>query len=225
MAQVIIFGAGRGADAAHRYLKADSEHEVCGFTVESQYLNTDSFNGLDLVDFAHLKDKYPPSEFKLFAPLGFDNLNKIRQAKYEAGKDLGYDFISYVHSGIPQIEPFNVGENCFILENNSINLDAKIGNNVVMWSGNQIGDSTVIGDHCWIASHVCIASNVVLEENCVVGLNASISHNTRIGRECFIGANAMIAKNTDPQGVYVVPNTEKLPMSSDKFMAIMRKNI
>ena len=38
MANVIIFGTGRGADVAFRYITSDSPHKVCGFTVDKEYL-------------------------------------------------------------------------------------------------------------------------------------------------------------------------------------------
>ncbi len=31
MAKVVIFGCGKGADTAFRYLSLDSEHEICAF--------------------------------------------------------------------------------------------------------------------------------------------------------------------------------------------------
>lgn len=223
MSKVIIFGTGRGADTAFRYISKDSPHQVCAFTADKRYLKESSFNGLPVVAFEEVETVFPPQEYKMFIPLGYDMMNRLRFQKYSEAKGKGYDFISYVSSTIPKIEELNVGENCFILENQSINLDVKIGNNVTIWSCNQIGDSTVIMDHCWISSHACIAGNVTINPFCIIGINASISHNVTIAEECFIGANALIAKDTAPKGVYVVENTPKSPLSSDKFMAIMRK--
>ena len=36
----------------------------------------------------------------------------------------------------------------------------RIGNDVVLWSGNHIGHDSTIGDHCFIASHVVVSGNV-----------------------------------------------------------------
>jgi len=223
MSKVIIFGIGRGADVAFKYISRDSSHSVCAFTVDEKYLRADEFNGLPVVSFENIDTIFPNTECKMFIPLGFELMNRVRYLKYCEAKKKGYEFISYIHSSINSIEPLDVGENCFILENQSINLDVRIGNNVVIWSGNQIGDSSVIMDNTWISSHVCIAGNVVIKPFSVIGINASISHNVTIEEECYIGANAMIARNTEPKGVYLVENTKKAPLPSDKFMAIMRK--
>ena len=70
----------------------------------------------------------------------------------------------------------DVGENCFILDNQSISLDVKIGNNVVMWSSNHIGDLSTIGDHSWLASHVTVAAEVTVQPYCFLGIGATIGN-------------------------------------------------
>ena len=50
-----------------------------------------------------------------------------------------------------------IGENCFIFEDNTIQPFVKIGDDVVLWSGNHIGHHAEIGDHCFISSHVVIS--------------------------------------------------------------------
>jgi sugar O-acyltransferase (sialic acid O-acetyltransferase NeuD family) len=221
MAKVIIFGTGRGADVAYRYLQKDSDHEVGGFTVEPDYLDAETFRGLPVVDFNRVQEYFSPDVYKMFVPLGFQRLNKLRFEKYTAAKDKGYGFISYVSSTIPFQDDLQIGENCFILQNNSINFDVKIGNNVIIWSGNQIGDESVIGDHCWLSSQVCISGNVTIEPFTFVGINATISNNVTIAEENFIGANALITKNTSRQAVHIVEGTAKAPFSSARFIRML----
>lgn len=224
MANVIIFGTGRGAEVAHRYLTRDSEHKVCGFTVEPKYLTADEFRGLPVIDFSIVQEKYPPKDYQLFVPLGSQNMNRLRCEKYQACKEKGYTLASYVSSTIQFADELEYGENCFILENNSINFDVKIGNNVTIWSSNQIGDNSVIGDHCWISSNVVIAGHVTIEQFTFIGINAAISNDVVVAEENFIGANALISKSTSPKDVYVVPATPKAAWPSDKFFAMLNKS-
>jgi NDP-sugar pyrophosphorylase family protein len=51
-------------------------------------------------------------------------------------------------------ESVGLGENCLVLEDNTIQPFASIGRNVTLWSGNHIGHHAQIRDHCFIASHV-----------------------------------------------------------------------
>jgi sugar O-acyltransferase (sialic acid O-acetyltransferase NeuD family) len=223
MAKVIIFGAGRGALTAYKYLKYDSSHEIVAFTVNKEHIHSASLEGIPIVAFENLEEQFSTDTHFLFAPLGFDEMNKVRQRVYEKGKEKGYKFISYIHSSNKTLVPISIGENCFILENQSLNLDVKIGNNVVLWSGNQIGDRVVIEDHVWISSEVCISGNVVIGRNSILAVHSTISHDVHIAEENFIGANALIVKNTQPKEVYVEPPTPKAPFSSDRFMLLLKR--
>ena len=220
MAKVIIFGTGKGADIAYRYLTADSDHEICGFTVQKQFIAAQEFRGQPVVDFESVQKRFPPSHFKMFIPLGFQNMNRLRASIYAAAKEKGYVLISYVHSSVKTIEELRIGENCFILENQSINLDVTIGNDVTMWSGNHIGDRSVIGDHVWLTSKVCIGGDVRVEPFCFLGMSATISNKLTVAEGTFVGANALISKGTEKNGVYVVAGTPCAALPSDKFLKI-----
>ncbi len=221
MLKVVIFGTGRGASVAHRYLSKDSDYQVCAFTVEKQFLNCDEYRGLPVVDFDQVQVLFPPDQFKLFVPLGSQNLNRLRYDKYMACKEKGYTLASYVSSTIQFGDELEVGENCFILENNSINFDVKIGNNVTIWSSNQIGDQSIVSDHCWITSNVCMAGHVKIMPFSFIGINASISNDVIIGEENFIGANSLITKSTGPKEVFLNNQTAKAPLTSDRFISML----
>jgi sugar O-acyltransferase (sialic acid O-acetyltransferase NeuD family) len=223
MAKIIIFGTGKGADIATRYIRNDSDHEIVAYTLNSQYIKGEKFNDLPVVAFEVVEKFYSPDHFLLFAPLGFDSMNKSRAQIFEQGKAKGYHFATYVHSSVKTLEPLVIGENCFILENQSINLDVKIGDNVTMWSGNQVGDRSVIGDHVWLSSHVCISGDVVIKPYSILAVNCTISNNVTIEEENFIGANALISKSTLPREVYIVPPTPKAPLTSDRFMKMFNR--
>ena len=98
MAKVIIFGVLDSAELAHWYIENDSEHDVVAFTVNKVYIKQDSFKGLPLVAFEELEKQYPPSEYKLFAPMTGRKMNRLREKVYLEGKSKGYEYISYISS-------------------------------------------------------------------------------------------------------------------------------
>ncbi len=55
MSKVVLFGTGRGADVAYRFLKRDSDHEVCGFSTDLRYIERDTFHDLSVVAFERRK--------------------------------------------------------------------------------------------------------------------------------------------------------------------------
>jgi acetyltransferase-like isoleucine patch superfamily enzyme len=147
-------------------------------------------------------------------------MNGLRKSKFEAAKAKGYTLESYIASDIFRVEPIKVGENCFILDNNSISLDVEIGDNVVAWSSNHVGDLTRIGDHAWLASHVTIAASVEVGESAFLGVGATIGTNVKLGAGSFVGAHALVASDTAPGSVHV-GSGESIDADAKAFMRIM----
>lgn len=221
MSKVVLFGAGRGADVAYRFLSRDSTHQVCGFAVERAHFDLKRFHDLPVVAFEDVEQTFPPSEYKMLVLLGYQGMNTLRAEKYLAAKRKGFSFVSYVNSGFYRAEELNVGENCFILDNQSISLDVKIGNNVIMWSSNHIGDLAVIEDHAWLASHVTLAAGVVVRPYCFLGIGATISNKVTLGERTFVGANALVASDTAKNSVCLANETERADFDSLTFLRVM----
>ena len=221
MSKVVLFGCGRGADVAYRYIKGDTQHEISAFTVDDAFRKSDTFHGLPLVPFETVEKKYPPSDYNMFILLGYQNMNRLRGSKYQKAREKGYQFISYVSSEVYSLEELDIGENCFIMENQSINLDVKIGNNVVMWSSNHIGDCTIIEDHVWISSHVTVAGDVRIKEYSFIGVNVGISNNITISPKTFIGGGVFLTQDTKEGGVYALPIAKCIADDSSTFMKVL----
>ena len=80
MAKVIIFGVQDFAQLAKFYLQHDSEHEVVAFSVHEPYLPEGrTFEGLPVVAFESVEQRYPPSDFMFFAPMSPSRMNKLRE--------------------------------------------------------------------------------------------------------------------------------------------------
>ena len=222
MAKLVIFGSGRGADTAYRYISRDTRHEICAFTVDAAFLTQNTFHGLPVVEYESVTSRFPPDRYKMFVALGFQQMNGLRAAKYLDAKQKGYRLISYVHSRRSWLQPVSVGENCFILDSQIFNLDVSIGNNVTIWSGNHFGDRTAIRDHVWVSSHVTLSGDVTVGDYCFLGVNSCVSNHVVLGARTFVGANALIAKNTEEGSVFVAPPAKQIPMPSDKFLAMLQ---
>jgi sugar O-acyltransferase (sialic acid O-acetyltransferase NeuD family) len=217
MNQVVIFGTGVIAQLAHFYLSTDSQYEVCGFTVDQKYLDEKTFQGLPVVAFEEIESLFPPSKVDLFIALSYTNINKLRSEKYQAAKNKGYKLISYISSKATKFSNVTFGENCFILENNTIQPFVTIGDNVTLWSGNHIGHHSRIDDHCFIASQVVISGGVHVKNHSFIGVNATLRDHIIIAEESVIGAGAIIMKDTLPKSVFVPTPTSPANITSDKL--------
>ena len=221
MSRVVVFGTGTIAHMAYAYLTHDSPHEIAAFTVDRDHMSGDELFGLPVVPFDDVAGAYPASEFDMFVAVGYAQMNKFRELKYNQAKGMGYRLISYVSSKATFWSDFSsVGDNCFIMEHNVIQPFVEIGNDVLMWSGNQVGHNTVIKDHCFVASQVVVSGNVTIEPNCFLGVNATIRDGITIARECVIGAGALILQDTEERQVYVGPKARLLPMPSNRILRL-----
>jgi sugar O-acyltransferase (sialic acid O-acetyltransferase NeuD family) len=219
--KVVIFGTEKMAQLAHFYLTKDSPYEVAAFTVDEKYITGKCFINLPVVSFETVERAYPPDEYSMFVAVGYKRLNTLRAAKYAEAKEKGYKFISYVSSKATHWGDTEIGENSLILENQVIQPFVKVGNDVVIWSGNHFGHDVVIGDHCFIASHAVICGGVKIEPYCFIGVNATIRDDVTIGRECIIGAGALILKETKDREVYIAKQTELFRLDSAHFERMM----
>ncbi len=221
--KVIIFGILDNSELAHFYLTNDSNYEVVAFTINEQYINKKTFKPLGsdidypLIPFEKITEIYNPTEYYLFAPLSGAKMNTNRQKIYEEGKQKGYEFISYVSS---KATLFNnkIGENCFILENNTIQPFTTIGNNVVMWSGNHIGHHGKIDDHVFFTSHVVLSGHCHVKERAWFGVNSTIKDGVIIGESSLIAMGSVITKSTEDNSFYLGVPAKKQEKSSIEVM-------
>lgn len=214
--KAIIFGTGSIAELAYYYLTHDSEYEVVAFTADKEFISEDTFFELPLENFENIETIYNPSNYEIFIALSYANLNKVRENKYNKAREKGYTLLSYISSRCTNFSD-EIGDNCFILEDNTIQPYVKIGSNVTLWSGNHIGHHSVIESHNFIASHAVISGHCTIKSYSFIGVNATIRDGITIETENIIGAGALILKNTKEKEVYVAKKTEVFPKNSDKL--------
>ena len=203
MEKIIIFGISQLASLAHFYFEHDSIHKVVAFTVDKNYIIDDNYRGLPVVPFEEVETLFPPSEYKMFLPISFKQMNYFRRAKFEEAKSKGYACVSYVSSKASTWPDLCVGENCFIFEDNTIQPFVKIGDNCILWSGNHIGHHTEIKDHVFITSQVVISGCCEIGENSFFGVNSTIRDETIIGKGSLIGMGAIITKDTPEFSIWL----------------------
>tara|TARA_R100000808_G_C2148037_1_gene156093 strand:- start:1885 stop:2547 length:663 start_codon:yes stop_codon:yes gene_type:complete len=205
MKDVIIFGTKDTAQLAKYYITTDpnyDDYNVVAFTADSDHIEAPTFEGLPVVPFEEVEKTYSPDNFYLFAPLTGIKMNEVRKDVYNRGKAKGYKFMSYISS---KATVFNnkIGENCFILEDNTLQPFTSIGNNVVMWSGNHIGHHGVIEDHVFFTSHVVMSGHCHIGERAWLGVNSTLRDGINIGEGTLIAMGSLITKDTQLDSFYM----------------------
>ena len=218
MARVLIFGLRDFAQLAAFYLSHDTDHEPVAFSVHQQHMPKGGvFEGLPVVPFEGIEAAFAPSEFKFFAPMSHEKMNRVRESVYSQIKAKGYELVSYVSSHATVFPGAKIGENCFILEDNTIQPFTEIGNNVMLWSGNHIGHHSVIRDHVLFTSHVVLSGHCTVDPHCFFGVNATIRNATYIAEGSLIAMGAVVTRDTEPWGVYKGNPAKRGDIPSDQL--------
>lgn len=215
MANVLIFGAGDIARLAHFYFTRDTAHQVVGFAVDAGFRTGPTLCGLPVHEIDEARQLHPPDACLMFVALSYAKMNHLRAEKCESAKAFGYTLASYVSSRCTYLSDTPPGENCFILEDNTVQPFVTIGHDVTLWSGNHIGHDSVIEDHVFIASHVVVSGNVRVKRYSFIGVNATLRNSITIEEQTLVGAGAVIMKNTKAKGVYLPARAELFPKDSD----------
>lgn len=205
---LVIFGSGIIAELANYYFTNDSDYDVVAFTVDENYFDQQTYCNKPVVPFEHLLKFYTPKDYSLFIALSYSEINAQRKKKYFDAKSMGYKLATYISSYATVLNNGQIGENCFILEDNTIQPFVHIGNNVTLWSGNHVGHHSTVKDHCFISSHVVISGGVHIGEQCFIGVNATLRDHITVGERCVIGAGALIMKDTPADSLYIANATE-----------------
>ncbi len=217
MKPVLIFGAGEIAEVAHFYFTRDTRIPVAGFTVDAAYLKEARFCGLPVVAFEEAQGAFAPGTHDLFVALSYAKINAVRAQKCAEGRARGYRLASYVSSKASVWDGFQAGENCFILEDNTLQPFVRIGDNVTLWSGNHIGHHARVAANCFITSHVVISGGVQVGENAFVGVNATVRDHVKIGARSVIGAGALVLEDVPDDGVVAPRGTELSKVPSHRL--------
>jgi len=218
--RVIIFGIGETAELAHYYFTQDSTYEVVAFTVSKKYIEELSFLDLPVIPFEEVKSQYSPNIYEMFIAVASSNLNRDRTNFYNQAKQLGYSMASYISSHAYVSDRSEIGDNCFILENNTIQPFVKIKNNVTLWSGNHIGHRSIIHDNCFLTSQVVISGFCEIGKNCFLGVNVSVADKVKIGDDCLIGLGSIVGKNIQSNTIYKAQYSKKQTLTAKQFYGI-----
>jgi len=213
---IVIFGAGDTAEQAEYYFRMDSEYRVVAFTVHQNYLAESTFCNLPLIPFEEIVKTYPPSGYDMFIASSGRSMNRPRAEVVRAAKHLGYQLVSYV-STKATVCTSDIGENCFILENVSIQPFVRMGDNVFIWSGSHIGHHSVIGSHVFFSGQTATSGRSEVGDYCFLAGKSGVDANVCLAEGTLLTLGSIATKNTEPWGVYSGIPARKRKMLSSNF--------
>lgn len=221
--KLVLFGLEDFAQIAYEYFMHDSDYEVVGFTADRAYINAPQLFGLPVVPFDEVEKHFAPHEHSMHVAIIYGRMNRIRQEIAARAKAKGYALASYISSRAFIWKNVQIGEHCFIFEDNTIQPFVKIGDNVIMWSGNHIGHHSTIGSHNFISSHVVVSGWCGIGEHCFLGVNATLANNTHLGAGSWVMHSAVLGGNVPEKSMVKSTKSEITPLDEDAlFRALTR---
>ena len=217
--KLVIVGDRVFAEIAHEYFTHDSDYEVVAFSVEREYVRGDRFRDLPMVPFESLEEEYDPADHSVHVAVTYLQFNRVRARLAAEARAKGFSLASYVSSRAFVWQNVELGEHCFVFEDNTVQPFVRIGSNVVLWSGNHIGHHSQIGDNCFVSSHVVISGGVDIGENCFLGVNSTFVNDITVGRDCWIGPAVTITRDAEPASFWTPPkSTLREESALEKFL-------
>ncbi len=218
--KLVIVGDTAFAEIAYEYFTHDSDYEVVAFSVEREYLKREELFGLPVVPFETLEETHPPASHSVYCANVYTQVNRLRTRLAADAKRRGYALASYVSSRAFVWRNVELGEHCFIFEDNTVQPFVKLGDNVVLWSGNHIGHHSVIRDHVFVASHVVISGFCDVGAHSFLGVNATVANNVTIAPDNLLGAGCTILRDTEPNRIYGATATAPASKSARAYFKV-----
>jgi len=217
MKKIVIIGTSANSRLARFYFDKDTDYNVVGYAIDREYIQSNEFDGMPVYAVEDLCNYFPPSGCDAFVAVGYNKMNKIREKLYNEIKALGYNLPNYISPRCSFLTNEPIGDNNFILEDNTIQPFVEIGSDNVFWSGNHIGHDGSIGDHNFITSHVVVSGFVKIKNYCFLGVNATIRDAVTIADSTLVAAGAIIMKDTVEKGVYLPARSSLFDKRSDEI--------
>ena len=215
---VILIGNATAADILYGYLRADPRYEILGSAVDDAYVDKNVLTDLPCVGLSRLRELFPPDRHAVLMAVGYDNLNRTREAMFARIREMGYTALTYIHPDAKIYGEHPVGEGSVILPHAVIEPHARVGSNSVIWCNTTVAHHAVVGDHCWIAAGAVLSGQAKVGRNSFVGVNATVVNGVEIGEYNIVGAAALISKCTKPYAVYLARSGEPFRYSSEDYV-------
>jgi len=218
--KLLIVGDSAFAEVACEYFTMDSRYQVSAFVVEPNYLRRDSLLDLPVLTLEGIERRFDPSTHDVFVAITYTQLNRLRARLATAMKSKGYRLASYVSSRAFVWRNVEMGEHCFVFEDNTIQPFSTLNEDVVLWSGNHIGHHSTVGAHCFVSSHCVISGYAEIGQSSFLGVNCAVANNVRVGRDNWIGPGVTIVKDTVDGAMYGATQPDPARVSAPRFCKV-----
>jgi UDP-perosamine 4-acetyltransferase len=129
--------------------------------------------------------------------------NSRRRKVWDAGQELGFEFLTVIHATAFVSPSAQIGEGTCVFPGAIIGAGARLGRNVIVNTGAIVEHDCDLGDHVHVASGAVLAGTVSVGEGAHIGAGATVKQGVRVGRTAVVGLGAAVIGDV-PDGAVVV---------------------
>lgn len=135
--------------------------------------------------------------------------NVRRRAVFDAARAAEFELVTAVHPSALLGSRVKVGAGSVLVAGVVVNVDAEIGDNVIVNTSASVDHDCRIGAHVHLSPGVRLAGRVTVGEFTHIGIGAVVLPNLTIGKHCIVGAGSVVREDV-PDGMVVVGNPARI---------------
>lgn len=218
MMKILVAGNAITAEIICSYLSRDARYEIAGLTVDDEFVAKGRLAGYQTVGLSGVEETFSPDTHRVVMAMGYNDLNRVRQAMFARLKAMGYGLETYVHPDARVYTDEPMGEGSVVLPGAVVEPHVRMGANTMVWSNVTVAHHSSVGDHCWLGAGTIISGQARVLRNTFLGVNCTVVNDVKVEEFNIVGAGAMISRDTKPYSVHLARSAEPFRYSSEDYV-------
>lgn len=215
--KIVVYGAGGHAKVVLDVIEKSGAYTIVGLLDDSAELAGDVRSGYRVLGgsalFQGLIDEGVQG---MIVALG-DNLR--RRAVFNAARVAGFELVTAVHPSALLGSRVKIGAGSVLVAGVVVNVDAEIGDNVIVNTSASVDHDCRIGAHVHLSPGVRLAGRVTVGELTHIGIGAVVLPNLTIGKHCIVGAGSVVREDV-PDGMVVAGNPARIIKANEVTLGV-----
>jgi sugar O-acyltransferase (sialic acid O-acetyltransferase NeuD family) len=216
--KIVLAGNAITAEILLAYLQLDPRYEIAGFTVDDEFVAKTGAAVSPVVGLSEIVRAFSPVNHRVIMALGYNDLNRTREAMFSRLKARGYRLETYIHPDARVYTDNPLGEGSVVLPSAVIEPGAQLGSNTMVWSNVTLAHHSSVADNCWVAAGTVVSGNAKVLHNTFLGVGCTIVNAVTVGEFNIVGAGALVSRNTKAHSVYLARSAEPFRYSSENYI-------
>ena len=215
--KIVVYGAGGHAKVVLDVLEKAGACAIAGLLDDSVGLAGEMRSGYRVLGGSALFQGLIDEGVKgIIVALG-DNLR--RRAVFDAARASGFELVSAIHPSSLLGSRVRIGAGCVLVAGVVVNVDAEIGDNVIVNTSASVDHDCRIGAHVHLSPGVRLAGRVTVGAFTHIGIGAVVLPNLSIGKHCIVGAGSVVREDV-PDGMVVVGNPARIIKANEVALGL-----